>query len=199
VSKKKMVLCMTELGNAADFLDRTLDFLEEIPKNKSAWKWVFISIHGALYGFLICSLQQTSFLEVIERGKDETLDDLRWSLATRQEPLKPIGLHQAVRLCQDRGLLTLTAQQEEAVTFLADGLRNPFEDYIPGGWSIYLAEVPRICRQVMEVTCGLMHSTSGVKLRWPSQNKGRKALARGLKSIRLLKKIEKEYKKLAND
>lgn len=196
MSKKKMVLCTTELGNAADFLEKTLYFLEKIQKNTPEWKWVFISIHGALYGFLICALQQTSFLEVIERKKDETIDDLRWSLATRQEPLKLISIHEAVRLCQDKGLLALTAQELEAVTFLVDGLRNPFEEYIPGGWSIYLADAPRTCRQVMEVTCGLMKNTNRVKLLWPSPNKGRKALAKGQKAIRLLKKFEKEYRSL---
>ena len=39
-----------------------------------AWKWVIISLHGALYGFAICALKGTNSYRVMKSGKESSIE-----------------------------------------------------------------------------------------------------------------------------
>jgi hypothetical protein len=46
---------LTEESNALDYLERAAQFIREATADDHAWKWVVISLHGAIYGFAICA------------------------------------------------------------------------------------------------------------------------------------------------
>jgi hypothetical protein len=53
-------LRFTEETNALDYLEKAYFFIRETEYNRTAWKWVILSLHGALYGFAICALKGTN-------------------------------------------------------------------------------------------------------------------------------------------
>jgi len=63
-------LHLDKTDNAIDFLEATARFLETIP-DETKWKWVSISLHGALYGFAICAVQGTCPNRVTYKNKGE--------------------------------------------------------------------------------------------------------------------------------
>src|SRR4030067_991618 len=54
-------LRLTEEINALDYLQQAHNFLLHTEKNPIFWKWVIISLYGALYGFAICALKGTNY------------------------------------------------------------------------------------------------------------------------------------------
>lgn len=63
---KAKFLRVTEEINALDFLEKAGRFIIETENNSIAWKWVILSLHGALYGFAICACKGTSPERVID-------------------------------------------------------------------------------------------------------------------------------------
>jgi len=66
-------LRLDEIENAIDNLEMVQHFLEHIPSDLK-WKWTIISLHQALYGFLICALQGTDARQTVY---DKTKDSVR--------------------------------------------------------------------------------------------------------------------------
>jgi hypothetical protein len=75
---------LDEKHNALDYLEMGVRYLLEVERTPWAWKWVCISLHGALYGFGVCAVKGTNdnsvirgdgkllgFDEILKRCKDE--------------------------------------------------------------------------------------------------------------------------------
>lgn len=70
ISSIEEVFTINHLDNAIDYLEMVNYFLEHID-SEWKWKWVAISLHQALYSFMICALAGTSPKHnVIERDID---------------------------------------------------------------------------------------------------------------------------------
>src|SRR5438093_599453 len=59
-------LKLTEEQNAVDYLETAYAALQRTPRDRLAWKWVVIGLHGALYGFAICVLKGTDYTQVLD-------------------------------------------------------------------------------------------------------------------------------------
>jgi hypothetical protein len=57
---------LNEKKNALDYLEMAVHCMLDVERTPWAWKWVCISLHGALYGFGICALQGTNFEQVLQ-------------------------------------------------------------------------------------------------------------------------------------
>jgi hypothetical protein len=57
----------SEESNALDYLEKTVEFIRRVDTNPTDWKWVTLSLHGALYGFMICALKGTDPDRVVLR------------------------------------------------------------------------------------------------------------------------------------
>jgi len=62
---KTKYLKLTEEINALDFLEKAGQFIIETGENSLAWKWVMLSLHGAIYNFAICACKGTDPENVI--------------------------------------------------------------------------------------------------------------------------------------
>lgn len=111
-------LSLTAELNAFDYFERTVSFLRESHNSDVAWKWVAISLHGALYGFAVSASYGTNDWAVL-KGKKNYL----------------IGFDEAMGRCE-KGIecrpLALTARELESIDKLKKILRDNFEHFQPG-------------------------------------------------------------------
>lgn len=142
-----------------DFLEEARRFIERAEAQPSAWKWVTISLHGALYGFAVAACRGTTNDRVVKVTR------------TGREQLVTIG--DALRMCQDPIVmgtlaigkaLVMTDSQKESVKALTQIFRNRFEHHIPGDWTFFVDDFPPMCRDVLEVIRRLVRETGHVLL-----------------------------------
>jgi len=133
-----------EETNALDFLEKAGYFITQTKSELKAWKWVIISLHGALYGFAICACKKSDPKNVTKEESGEKL----------------ISFWEAIKRCQNREKLqpmlntrplVLSKEQNESIEFLVNHFRNRFEHYIPCHWSIEIHGMPGIAINVLEV------------------------------------------------
>jgi len=139
-------LRFTAETNALDFLERAGRFIQQTESDTKAWKWVILSLHGALYGFAICACRSTDYGNIIHK--------------TKKGVERLISLDDALRICQDgewMGTLSggkpleLNESQIYSIKKLKKSLRNNFEHYIPKGWSIEIHGLPGIAMDILDI------------------------------------------------
>lgn len=131
-----------EISNALDYLEKGAFYIKRVSKNKGEWKWVVISLHGALYGFAICATQGTNYQNVLNKKKYPS------------DPDKLINFGKAIEYCKNNlgnNSLKLTKDQERAINMLHANFRNVFQHYIPKLWSIEIHGFPNISINVLDV------------------------------------------------
>ena len=174
-------LRFTAETNALDFLERAGKFIQQTESEIKAWKWVIISLHGALYGFAICACRSTDYENIIHR--------------TKKGIERLITLDEALRICRDRKWmgtlysgkpLELTESQEYSIKILKKSLRNNFEHYIPKSWSIEMHGLPSIAMDILDVIRFL--SVETFRYQHLNQTQRRRIKSIIFQSKRLLKK-----------
>jgi hypothetical protein len=139
-------LRLTEETNALDYLERAAGFIRDTEQKLLAWKWVVLSLHGALYGFAICACQGTNYKNV--------------TIKTKRGEEKLISFDKALERCQDPNCmstlvysrpLVLSKSQKESIRLLKKDLRNRMEHYVPSGWSIEIHGMPQIAIDALDV------------------------------------------------
>ena len=143
---KGKYLRFSEETNALDYLERAGQFINEAVTDPKAWKWVILSLHGALYGFAISAAKGSDYQSVVK--------------ITKKGHKRLITLNEALSMCQDDqwmgtlhggSALKLTTSQKDSIRRLKETLRNNFEHYIPGGWLIEMHGFPQISIDVLDV------------------------------------------------
>lgn len=136
-------LRLSEEKNALDYLRRAKDFLGQVEDDKTAWKWVVLSLHGALYGFAICALKGTTSENVT---RDRSNDYL-------------IKFDTAIERCQDSSYMDMTANskvlelsesQKEAIDNLSNLYRNNIVHYTPKLWAIGIKGLEDMAVEVLD-------------------------------------------------
>jgi len=124
-------LRLSEETNALDYLEQAYHYIRQTEANIIAWKWVVLTLHGALHGFAICACKGTNPDNV--------------TLKTKKDVERLITFDEALKRCRDPNWmhmtimskhLQLSGQQKESIRKLKHLLRNNFEHYIPKAWSI---------------------------------------------------------------
>jgi hypothetical protein len=171
--KKRIVksqwLRWTEASNALDNLQTAQDFLRQVDNRPMAWKWVILSLHDALYGFMICALMGTNPDNVTYPLRDKEgkeILDKQSSLVRRL-----INFRSALKRCRkdnSRGIwlrrhpLKTTPDQKHSVERLQKQFRNTFAHYQPSGWSIELFIMPDMIGDVLAVLRSLVIDTNAI-------------------------------------
>lgn len=86
----------SEERNAFDYLEKTIEFIRRAEQYPTDWKWVILSLHGALYGFMICALKGTDPDRVLVRKNNQTP--------------KLISFSTALKWCQDPAYMMMTTE-----------------------------------------------------------------------------------------
>lgn len=186
---KYQYLELTEVTNAIDYLNRVKFFAEEALNDPTAWKWVIISLHGALYGFAISALVGTNYDRVLSNRKKRGNDK-----GIRKAKPHLIPFNEAIRRCQDPNwmeqnifskILTLTIKQKKSIRLLQEVLRNNFEHFVPKSWVIDLYGMPEVSINVLNVIRFLAVDSRNCYYHTQSQIKTVKSLV--FQSKRILK------------
>lgn len=143
---RPQLIQFTEETNALDYLERAGEFIKQTESSPLAWKWVVLSLHGALYGFAIAACKHTDYLSVVRTTKTgrEYLISLDDALSMCADPVWMCTLYGAQAL-------KLTASQEDSIRRLKGAFRNNFEHYVPRVWSIEIHWFPHIAMDVLNV------------------------------------------------
>lgn len=162
------VLAITTETNAIDYLEKSYYFICQTVERPYAWKWVAISLHGALYGFAVSALIGPSWPDFLITDNKRTrafkahkhykhIKQLRGSL---------IGFDNALRNCQtpkamykpandqypeNRNVLQLTEQECNSINKLKDALRNRFMHFKPGASYFRTDDFPKMALDVLGV------------------------------------------------
>ncbi len=155
-----------ELSNALDYLEKCFSFLNTVEKEPKNWKWVVISLHGALYGFAIAACKGMNSESVVTRTKTgkERLIDFDVALKRCQDPTW-------MRININYKEFKFSPNQLKSIRKLHKALRNNFEHFTPKSWSIELHYLPDMVYDCFEVIRLLINCSDvswklrGVKLK----------------------------------
>lgn len=145
-----------EAEEAVGTLEYVAGFVTEAGRAPLVWRWVIISLHIAMQGFMVIALRDSAgliplkedcaaaWLEAHQNGKpypDCRLDSFRnlYRKIKRQEVATSLG---ATRF-------TPTGSQGRSIKLLST-LRNQFIHFVPSSWSIESAGLPQMCRDVLD-------------------------------------------------
>lgn len=144
-------LSLSEETNALDYLKQAATFIKKTPENVTAWKWVVISLHGALYGFAVAASRGTDYENILTK-KGNLLGI--WEILNKCQDPNYMGM-----LINSRHL-ELTDSQSESIKTLIIWLRNKFQHFKPRLWSIEIHGMPQIVLDVLEVIRFLARETN---------------------------------------
>jgi hypothetical protein len=175
-------LRIEEHTNAFNYLEMVKYFFSVTESNVYYWKWVMISLHGAIYGFAVSSIRGTNSESVV--------------LKTRKGE-RLISFNQALKRCQNKlwmqyallnKVLVLNSSQNDSIRKMKDIFRNEFMHFKPKGWSIEIHDFPIIALDCLEVLRFLgIQAYSGYR---HNQNKQRKVKSIVFQCKRLIKKSD---------
>ena len=136
----------TEESSAVDYLEKTLGFIKTAVRDPIEWKWVVLAIHGALYGFMICTLKGTDpdNVCVTTKGGHVKLIDFRAALKRCQQP-------ELMSISGFTNVLQLTHNEHLALNMIHDDFRNQFLHYRPTLWSIEVTGMPFVTNLGLDV------------------------------------------------
>ena len=175
-------LRIEEHTNAFNYLEMVKYFLSFTESNVYYWKWVMISLHGAIYGFAVSSIRGTNSESVV--------------LKTRKGE-RLISFNEALKRCQNKSwmqyallnkVLVLNSSQNDSIRRMKDIFRNEFMHFKPKGWSIEIHDFPIITLDCLEVLRFLgIQAYSGYR---HNQNKQRKVKSIVFQCKQLIKKSD---------
>ena len=138
----KNILKFTDETNAIDYLNRAYSFISETKVDTTAWKWVVIAVHGALYGFAVSASKNTD---------KSTSTNKRGYVITLDKALKQCQNPKHMAMLTSSKHIELTDSQKESIRILKKVLRNSFEHFSPKLWVIELDGIANICVDVLNV------------------------------------------------
>jgi len=166
------------------------------------WKWVIISTHNALQGFMVLALRHGNGLLAL---KDEIA--AQWLKAYREGGKYPVekldnflNLYKKVKsdrmLCYGHSeKFKATPNHNRSVKKLNE-LRNEFIHFVPKGWSLELTGLPEICLDCLDVIEFLGWESGNIIFYEEVQQK--RAMSALKEAKKVLTDIKQKYEEAAN-
>jgi hypothetical protein len=159
-----------ESTEAIKSLEKVWQFLGETDEDDYQWRWVIIAVHSTLQSFMVLALKggnslnvltekvQRLWLEAYHKGECYPVEklDLFLNLYKKLQTSKiDIYIHSK--------RFIPTADVTSDVQKL-NSLRNRFIHFLPGGWSLEIDGLPRICKNAMLVVTFLFFESGNICL-----------------------------------
>lgn len=138
-------------------LEGARDFASHLPANDSYWKWLIVSVHSAVQGFMTLALEQGNGISVMNKAVAKKWLEAHETGATYPEArMDYFGeLYDKVK---SEAMLAYVGSRAFAATSDHDysmgklnELRNQFIHFFPTSWSIERIGLPTICIRCLEV------------------------------------------------
>lgn len=172
------VLQTNEVENAIDYLEKAAYYYRN-REDKQWFKWIMISLHGALYGFGICAIKGTNPSDrILKKPSDKNVarlirqtkeyykdvlgmdvDDEFAEIAYKYQQLDLLSILVVMKRCQMEDymvqfthskILKLTELEDEAIRKL-NNYRNNFSHFKPMTYAIYIESEQWIIKEVVNV------------------------------------------------
>jgi hypothetical protein len=134
-----------ERTNVLSSLELLKLVLSLVRGNPLLWKWAIIGAHDALQGALVCAYQDTSRTSVTaEEAQKKVLawHEVRGCGEYPKERLAEFGT--LLDRCLSARVLEVPQEKVEDIRRLHNEFRNPLAHFLPMGWAIETAGLPRI-------------------------------------------------------
>ena len=138
---------LTEELNSLDYFDKAVSFIRETQYSDIEWKWVVLSLHGALYGFAVSACQGTNAHSVLDNKRRNHL----------------ISFNEAIKRCEAGRAgkaLVLSSEERKSVRVLKKVLRDEFEHFKPCNHTFRLNGIAEVALNCIHVTETLATATS---------------------------------------
>jgi hypothetical protein len=168
-----------EKDNSIDFLEKTAFFLEKVKEDINWWKWVIISLHGALYGFMVCALAGSAGFSTY---KDDVTEKLLkyYSLSSKEQKKKGypnirkkleyfLNLYERIKDIKHMKVLSIgkafnpKTDQDSSVEKLNE-VRNEFMHFDPKLWVLEINGMPKIVAEIMDIIYFLAFESNNIIL-----------------------------------
>lgn len=145
-----------EAEEAVAALEVAARFLSETAQDPAAWRWAILGLHIAVQGFMVIALRDSAGLLPL---RDEVAE--QWLKAYRQGKDWPAerldsfpNLYKKVKRAKFAEFLGAvqfkpTGSQGRSIKML-NRLRNKFIHFLPMSWSVELAGLPAMSRDVLD-------------------------------------------------
>jgi hypothetical protein len=150
-----------EVEDVLSSLDLLAHCAPLLSKKPSYWKWAIISGHAALQGAMVCALHDTSNLSVLDKISTRKMRE--WLDQPTEDPPQERLAYFNTLLERCRASdhmkgqpLNLSPSQLKDIGRLHNEFRNGFTHFVPQGWSIAKAGLPRIVCAAVDATETLM-------------------------------------------
>jgi len=173
-------LRIEEHSNALNYLEMVKYFLSMTTSDIYYWKWVILSLHGAIYGFAVSAIRGTNSGSVVVKTKKGD---------------RLISFHEALSRCQElswiryamlNSSLVLNDSQKKSIGIMKNVFRNEFVHFKSKGWSIEIHDFPLITMDCLDVIRFLgIQTYSGYRM---NQYKQRKIKSLVFQSKKIIKK-----------
>jgi hypothetical protein len=144
-----------EIEDVLSSLDLLALVVPLLKREPSYWKWVIIAAHEGLQGAMVCSICDTSGISVLD---EQSAKAMQKYFETKE------GGHPKERLADfmtllsrsqkadlmDNHPLKLSHTQADDIQLLHKHFRNNFAHFVPKGWSIEKAGLPRLVRTALD-------------------------------------------------
>jgi hypothetical protein len=133
-----------------------------------AWKWILISLHNAVQGFMVLSLWNgngllalrdhiaAKWLKAYRDGGEYPVEKLDDFLSLYAKVKAPTNFHRVGAAC-----FTGSEAHDSSMKRLND-IRNDFIHFTPKGWSLELAGLPQICLDNLDLIRYLGWETNAI-------------------------------------
>jgi hypothetical protein len=176
---KEKYLRIEEHTNALNYLMMLHQFVLKVKEDPFYWKWIMITLHGAIYGFAVSTIRGTDAESVTTNTrKGERL----------------ISFNEALRRCQNKSwmqyallneTLILSESQKKSIRKMKDIFRNEFMHFKPKGWSIELHFFIKITLDCLDVIRFLgIQTYSGYRYNLSKQRKIKSLIFQTKKEIK---------------
>jgi hypothetical protein len=186
-----------EHEEAVSALEFVLESASKVATDIYRWRWIIISLHSALQGFMVIALRHTD-------GSGPVPDDIITRILVAQRTKEPqpremlhkfLVLYRKLRSSRmDRFVHSRRFQphgtQNRSVCRL-NQLRNEFIHFTPKGWSLDVSSLPHICLDCLSVI-HFLESQSG-NIVWYNNTLHQRASNALTTAIAFFKALRDEY------
>jgi hypothetical protein len=133
---------------STDLLAMIAPNLRRYPSN---WKWMILAAQNGLQGALVCAIQDTSGTSILEeRSATKVLRYLETGMGDMPQE-RMADFMTLFRKYRKMYPCSGTIQQLKQIRRLHQEFRNNFAHFVPKGWSIELAGLPRIIETAVKL------------------------------------------------
>jgi hypothetical protein len=158
-----------ERKEAINSLEKTYQFILEVHNDPYNWKWVIITLHNAAQAFMVLALQGTASLNVV-KDQDKWFEAIQLGneYPKQQFLLNFLKLYKDIksenRMMQNGYSKSFPgAKETDYAMEVLNEIRNNFIHFIPCNWSLEIAWLPVICKQVLLVVEFLILESGNVR------------------------------------